>query len=332
MEITLCLIVKDEEKNLSVCLKSFESFVDKIVIVDTGSCDKTKEIALSYGADVYDFDWIDDFAAARNFALSKVESEWVMMVDADDMIEYDVLNKLKDFMGNEEKTSNIFGVFLPYEISAPPSGRLVRAYKPYLWRNSFGFRYRLAIHEYLDVDKKLLKNFIRLDLPIKHRKVVDYQIESFSRNIRILKKAVKKDPLERRYYYFLGHDNHFSGNYKEAVFWYLKYIELDDVNRDELSRVYFYTGFCYRKLGDEDKAIFFYKKAIDVNSGFIEPYLQLANMYEERGVFEDAVLFYVDALKCNKIPETHIFVNPALYDGYAKKRLEGLLYKLQNKL
>jgi glycosyltransferase involved in cell wall biosynthesis len=65
------MIVKNEEKYLADCLESVKSVVDHIVIVDTGSTDNTLEIAKSYNADVYHFDWVDDFSAARNFALSR---------------------------------------------------------------------------------------------------------------------------------------------------------------------------------------------------------------------------------------------------------------------
>lgn len=70
--LSLCMIVKDEEKTLARCLNSVKSFIDEIIIVDTGSKDKTKEIAKSFNAQIYDFKWISDFAAARNFSLAKL--------------------------------------------------------------------------------------------------------------------------------------------------------------------------------------------------------------------------------------------------------------------
>ena len=69
--ISLCMIVKNEEDVLARCLSSVQGAVDQIVVVDTGSTDHTKEIAARYTDDVYDFSWVDDFAAARNFSFSK---------------------------------------------------------------------------------------------------------------------------------------------------------------------------------------------------------------------------------------------------------------------
>ena len=84
--ISLCMIVKDEERTLPRCLKSAAGLVDEMVIVDTGSTDATRAVALSYTDRVYDFPWRDDFAAARNFAFSKGRMEYLMWLDADDVL------------------------------------------------------------------------------------------------------------------------------------------------------------------------------------------------------------------------------------------------------
>jgi len=84
--ISLCMIVKNESKNLARCLDSVHSIVDEIIIVDTGSEDNTREIALSYGANVYEYEWCDDFASARNFAISYARGEWILSLDADEEI------------------------------------------------------------------------------------------------------------------------------------------------------------------------------------------------------------------------------------------------------
>ncbi len=81
------MIVRDEEMNLPACLSSARGLFDEIVVVDTGSTDRTKEIAREFGARVFDFAWIDDFAAARNAALSHATGAYAFWLDADDVIE-----------------------------------------------------------------------------------------------------------------------------------------------------------------------------------------------------------------------------------------------------
>lgn len=85
--ITACLIVKNEEDMLRRCLESLQGGVDEIVIVDTGSTDKTKEIAKEFTNKVYDFEWTDDFAEARNYAASHATGEWIIAVDADECVD-----------------------------------------------------------------------------------------------------------------------------------------------------------------------------------------------------------------------------------------------------
>lgn len=84
--ISLCMIVKNEERILARCLDSVKDLVDEIVIVDTGSADATKRIAQTYTDRVYDFTWIDDFSAARNFAFSKATCEYIYSADADEVL------------------------------------------------------------------------------------------------------------------------------------------------------------------------------------------------------------------------------------------------------
>ena len=83
--ISLCMIIRDEEEVLGRCLESVADLVDEIILVDTGSQDRTREIARHFTEKVYEFPWIDDFAAARNFSFSKASCDYCMWLDADDV-------------------------------------------------------------------------------------------------------------------------------------------------------------------------------------------------------------------------------------------------------
>jgi len=82
--ISLAMIVKNEEKYLARCLRSAAAMVDEIIVVDTGSTDQTREIALEYGAKLFHFEWCDDFSAARNYALKQASGDWLLVLDADE--------------------------------------------------------------------------------------------------------------------------------------------------------------------------------------------------------------------------------------------------------
>jgi len=328
MDITLCLIVKNEEQNLDRCLSSFKPLYSRLVVVDTGSTDGTKEIAEKHGADIYDFKWIDDFGAARNFALSKAETDWLMMADADDAMDEADVMALKSKL--ESLNDDVWGIFLPYRIHIEDDNAALLAYIPRIWKKSLKVKYDLMIHEYLHPTPKQLKHFIRLDFPVLHQKtLVDYK-KSHERNLKILYKAVKSHPEERRYYFYLGHDNQYSGNIEEAIVWYGKYAGLKDTNSHELNRVLLNLGNCFLKTGKVGEAKKAYLDAIKAAADFIEPYLALGNLYKAAGDYVSAVKYYSAAAQC-KPPRTHVFVNGSMYKGLAQKKIAVMLEEIKNK-
>src|SRR5262249_35977342 len=93
--VSLCLIVRNEEANLPACLGSSADLVDEVVVVDTGSIDRTKEVAARLGARVFDFPWVDSFAAARNESLRHATGEWIFWLDAADRLDEENHQRLR---------------------------------------------------------------------------------------------------------------------------------------------------------------------------------------------------------------------------------------------
>lgn len=96
--VSVCIITKNEEKKIGRCLSSFAGYGFELVIVDTGSTDRTKEIAAEYTDKIYDYKWIDDFSAARNFSLSKASNDWIFMIDSDEWMESIDTEEMSYFM------------------------------------------------------------------------------------------------------------------------------------------------------------------------------------------------------------------------------------------
>jgi len=101
--LSACLIVKNEEKFLEQCLQSIKDLADEIIIVDTGSTDRTKEIAQRFTNKVYDFPWCNDFSAARNQSLKYAVGEWILVLDADETISQEDHHKIKELIINAAK-------------------------------------------------------------------------------------------------------------------------------------------------------------------------------------------------------------------------------------
>lgn len=102
MRLSFCMIVKNEADQLPQCLNSVKDVVDEMIVVDTGSTDNTPEISKKLGAQVYYFEWCDDFAAARNAALKYVTGDWVLVLDADERLVPEIVPQMQQAMTQED--------------------------------------------------------------------------------------------------------------------------------------------------------------------------------------------------------------------------------------
>ncbi len=145
--ITLCMIVKNEEKILDRCLSCLRDLMDEIIIVDTGSVDKTREIAARYTDKIYDFRWVDDFAAARNFAFSKASGEYIYSADADEVL--DEANRERFRLLKESLLPEIEIVQMYYcnQLKFGSVYNYDREYRPKLFKRVRAFTWIDPIHE-----------------------------------------------------------------------------------------------------------------------------------------------------------------------------------------
>ena len=139
--LTVCLITKNEEKFLAACLASIRDLATQIIVTDTGSTDRTVEIAREFGAEVHAFAWSDDFAAARNAALAQATGDWVLMLDADEELPATQHARLRQHLGD----ANALGFRLPLvNVGQEAEGR---SFVPRLFRNAPGVFFHGRIHE-----------------------------------------------------------------------------------------------------------------------------------------------------------------------------------------
>lgn len=146
--ISLCVIVKDEAKVLRRCLESVHDAIDEIIVVDTGSTDGTIEIAKEFTEQVYSFTWINDFSAARNYAASKAQGQWILVLDADEFIDRDnllhAINELKSHNGQfDYYGANIIN------FAGDDGAQIVQSRHSRIYKNNGDIEYYRAIHEQL---------------------------------------------------------------------------------------------------------------------------------------------------------------------------------------
>jgi glycosyltransferase involved in cell wall biosynthesis len=193
--ISLCMIVKNEEETIGRCLQCVQQFVDEIIIVDTGSTDKTKTVVKKFTKKVFDFEWINDFSAARNFAFSKATKDYILWLDADDVL--DEKNQKKFVELKKSLTPDVDSVSMLYHLTFEDNGEPnFSSRRNRLVKRDRGFKWHGYVHEYLEV----YGNIIQSDIGITHKKESTYT----DRNLRMYRHAEEEGkPFTPRdtYYY-----------------------------------------------------------------------------------------------------------------------------------
>ncbi len=145
--ISLCMIVKNEEKLLARCLDSIADLMDEMIIVDTGSTDRTKEIAARYTDKIYDFSWIGDFAAARNFAFSKASMEYIYSADADEVLDEEYRKIFMRLKENLLPEIDIVQMYYANQLDYGTIYNFDRELRPKLFKRVRSFVWEEPIHE-----------------------------------------------------------------------------------------------------------------------------------------------------------------------------------------
>jgi glycosyltransferase involved in cell wall biosynthesis len=182
MKLSLAMIVKNEEEKLARCLNSVKDYVDEIVIVDTGSTDKTKEIAQSFGAKIYDFEWCKDFSKARNFSIEKTTGDYVLVLDAD----YILLQFDKQSILQTMENRKVVGLAVIENQYMQNGQKMIhRSFNSTVFPREA--RYVGPIHEQIEL------SYPRIKLPISifHDGYENRAEDKFKRNIEILENVLK---------------------------------------------------------------------------------------------------------------------------------------------
>ena len=320
------MITKNEEAFLEQCLNSVKDIVDEIIIVDTGSTDNTKNIAKKFNAKIFDFSWIDDFSAAKNESLKHATKQWILVLDADEVIEKKDLKKIKNTIENVE--SNVVGFsleqrsyinnFFEGAIKNDSDFELVKDYPFYithhlvrLFKNNLGFYFKHKIHELVEdsINEKNLK-YRKLDVVLHHFgsvKNINLINEKTQQYSQIILKQLEENPESARYNYqaarmYLGR-NDFSNA--------LKYFEKTAKLNPNYKLVFSEIAKIYLQMNDKNRAIEYFKKSIKYNPNNPSPANNLAVVYMSIGKFEQAKKMLEEQLK--KHPE-----NKALKYNYEK--------------
>ncbi|MBD3259672.1 glycosyltransferase [Candidatus Woesearchaeota archaeon] len=317
--ISVCMIVKNEEDCLERCLNSVKNLADEIIIVDTGSTDKTKEIAKRFTEKILDFKWIDDFSAARNFSIKHAKSDWILVLDADEMISDEDIYVIKDLV--EKKNAVAYSLNQVDYVKAQGrygvlgqnkeiQDRMPTFSKPIarLFRNKKGFSYRNKIHEVIEPSiESSGHNIEPSNVQILH--IVDendFSLEKQHNYLKLGLEQIKNDPSNSKQYVDVAKLYLLQGNADDAKQLLAKAIEID--NKDP--EAYFVLGQVYEQDNMIDDAIKCYKMSVKFNPYKSEAYVGLGTMYSRKRDLSMAIKVYEKAVE-NKIWNVFLLNNLA---------------------
>jgi len=205
--LSLCMIVRNEASSLRKCLESVQTLVDEMIIIDTGSTDDTKAIAQEFTNKVYDFTWIDDFAAARNESIRHATGKWILVLDADEYVQPEQHEQLKTVLSDFhiEKPSGFILPIMNITGSGFDESNRFESTGARLFTNCGNIAYTEPIHEQLTCANGLI-TFQHYPFTIFHEGYTSHVVQSKNkseRNLAILEKHKSEEKLKSPYFCFV---------------------------------------------------------------------------------------------------------------------------------
>lgn len=318
--ISLCMIVKNEEERLPNILNCAKNIADEIIVVDTGSEDRTKEIARLFQAQVFDYNWTDDFAAARNFSFSKASKDYILWLDADDSLEY--LEQLELLKLKQVLDPKVDAVLMKYCIYTGVIGDSVTTfYRERLVKRSKNFQWREPVHEYLDFNGEILTT----DICICHTS----KKSNSPRNLRIYEKMLSEGKkLNVRNHYYLARELFNCGRFDEAVTHFENLLAL----REDITLYYLDAcirlAICYAARNNHDKVLDSLHRSFKYDVPRAEVCCRLGYYYKSREDYKKAIFWFELATKLRKATENWGMVEYDCWDFVPYTELCSCYYRV----
>jgi len=288
--ISLCMIVKNEENVLERCLNPIRNLMDEIIIVDTGSTDRTKEIALRYTDKVYDYEWTGNFADARNFSFSKATKDYIYCADADEVLDAENVEKFSFLKKGLLPEIEIVQMYYCNQLTYNTIYNYDRELRPKLYKRLREFHWINPIHESVRLEPVIYDS----DIEIVHKPSslhASRDLKAFRKmyhdNMRFSKKLHN---LYAKELFIAGTDDDFI----EALPFFAQTINDTSRDMDEQTEAACVLSHGYRLLGN---TAMFYKYAMKNIAGesCSEICYELGCAYEEKKDLDEAVIWFYNA-------------------------------------
>lgn len=294
---SLCMIVKNEEAVLGRCLDSVRDLMDEIIIVDTGSTDRTVTVAGWYTEKVFTYPWDEDFAAARNYSFEQATMPYVIWMDADELLaapEAEKLARLKRQLKEEQAGVEVIlmGSRLFPQPSQAGSALVVvhSEYRPRIVRSGQHFQWHGRVHEELDIGAGASMN---TDIYMDHRPSAVHT----ERNLQILKRWIAQEgKAEGRLLFHYANECFETRDYQAAATSYEELLKEPNGCKDERITACLRLSECYRELGEAGLRLNSLFRSFSYGLPQADVCCGVAGFFEERREWESAIYWYLQAI------------------------------------
>ncbi|MGR3175666.1 MAG: glycosyltransferase, partial [Candidatus Scalindua sp.] len=309
--LSLCMIVKNEEKFLPTCLESIKDHVDEIIVVDTGSTDRTVEIARKHGAKVYHHPWENSFSKARNYSLKYATCDWILILDADEEVEKKDARKLREVI----KDTDVNVINLPVFYKPKGGKDLSVSSSERIFRNHLGFCYEGIVHNNLKYSGSDKNVNIRLNHYGYHQG--EEQMEKkFIRTSTLLKEQIKDDPENPIPHHYLAVSYLDRKRHEECIREAIEAIRLFELRKSnsQLRLLTYHTAsVAFYRTQDLSNAEKYALKAIDFHHDYLDAHCILSSIYFLRKEYDncaEATENYLKSLKSIESDPSRALVIP----------------------
>jgi glycosyltransferase involved in cell wall biosynthesis len=311
--IGLAMILKNEADNLPQLFKSIEGCFDQICITDTGSTDKTKEIALAFGAEVYDFTWCDDFSKARDASFQPMKTDYIVWLDGDD-----VLEGREDFIKWRDDIMHLADLWLANYIYAsyPDMTPACTFVRERVVKRSKDMKWKYFIHEGIIPPENTKTQFIP-SWRVRHKRTELDLTKDRSRNLSIFQRKQSKEKIDARMSFYFGKELFEAGKHFDSI------RKLEDVlaSGEEMElhdRILAmqYLGMGYMHFNEFEKAISICLTGLQLAPQRAEFFMCIGDSYLKLNQFMNAIPFFQGAFNC-VLPQGNHVISPIYYQSEA---------------
>ena len=289
IKISLCMIVKNEQKNMAEILNNLKPIADEMIVVDTGSADDTAEIARSLGAQVFTFSWTGSFADARNFAFSKASGDYIYSADADERLDEENLQRFLCLKECMDPQIDIVQMYYRNQLQGNTVYNFDRELRPKLFKRLRTFTWLEPVHEQVRLDPLVFDS----DIEIDHFPEGDHA----SRDLAAFLRASREQALSPRLFSLYARELMIAGresDFQEALPFFEKEASAEDRSVDEVKQACVIVCHAAR-LHRKERTFFQYALKNVAAGGCSEMCCELGEFYLEEGQWKEAALWFYNA-------------------------------------